>query len=191
VLAVFKQSLRRASAWRLELLFTTALGIPYVLGIWLVPYLTTEVGLATGVAGALGFALYGLCALLRPESGRLDAEGRSLTLLGGLAPLAAAAGLTTLALADGIALAALGVLLAGIGFAIPYAATYEEASHLFPGARIAAVGVLSVGANALPLAVAPLVGDAIADGNGEAALLGLAVVPLIAGLLNLRPAVPR
>jgi len=191
VLAIFRRSVSRASAWRLELLFTTALGVPYILGVWLVPYLTGEAGLTAVAAGALGFGLFGLSAILRPEGGRLDAEGRSLTLLGGVAPLAAAAGLVVLALTDSLAIGAVGVLLAGIGFAIPYAAMYDEAAHMFPGARIATIGLFSVGANVLPLALAPIVGAAISEGHGTEALLVLAVVPLLAGVANLRPAVPR
>jgi len=96
-----------------------------------------------------------------------------------------------IALTDSLAIGAVGVLLAGIGFAIPYAAMYDEAAHMFPGARIATIGLFSVGANVLPLALAPIVGAAISEGHGTEALLVLAVVPLLAGVANLRPAVPR
>ena len=191
VLAIFGPSVRRLAAWRLELLFTTALGVPYVLGVWLIPYLTTDTGLSTEAAGLLGVSLYALTTVLRPEGARLDAEGRSTAALGGVAPMVAALGLVLLALADGAALALAGVVIAGAGFAIPYATMYDEAERLFPGARVAAVGLLSVGGNILPLAVMPVVGAAIADGKGEIALIALAVVPLLSGLANLRPAAPR
>ena len=191
VLAILRLSIRRPAAWRLELLFTTALGLPYVLGVWLVPYLTSDAGLSAATAGALGVVMYALTTLLRPEGARLDAEGRSTAVLAGVAPIVAAAGLVALALADGPLLALAGLVLAGAGFAIPYATMYDEAERLFPGARVAAVGLLSVGGNILPLAVIPLVGAAIGSGHGTAALLALAAVPLLAGLLNLRPAAPR
>jgi predicted MFS family arabinose efflux permease len=187
VLAIFRRATRRLAAWRLELLFTTALGVPYVLGVWLVPYLTTEIGLGAGAAGVLGVTLYVLTTLLRPEGARLDAEGRSTAALAGLAPIVAAAGLVLLAIAGDLALSLVSVVLIGVGFAIPYATMYDEAQELFPGARVAAVGLFSVGGNVLPLVVMPSVGAAIAAGHGEAALLGLAVVPLLAGLANLRP----
>lgn len=190
VLAVARLSVRRLAPWRLELLFTTSLGVPYVLGVWLVPYLTTDVGLSAAGAGLLGFALYALTTVLRPEGARLDAEGRSTAALGGVAPLAAAAGLVLLALAGGWPLAAVGIAVAGAGFAIPYATMYDEAQRLFPGSRIAAVGLLSVGGNLLPLAVMPAIGAAISSGDGELALLALAAVPLLAGLANLKPAAP-
>jgi len=67
---------------------------------------------------------------------------------------------------------------------------YDEGQRLFPEARVAAIGLPSVGGNFLPLAVVPAVGAAIGAGHGELALLALAVIPLIAGLANLRPAVP-
>jgi len=190
VLAVFRLSVRRLAAWRLELLFTTSLGVPYVLGVWLVPYLTTDVGLSAAGAGLLGFGLYALTTVLRPEGARLDANGRSTAALGGVAPVAAAAGLVLLALSGGPLVAAAAIVVAGAGFAIPYATMYDEAQRLFPGSRVAAVGLLSVGGNILPLAVMPAVGAAVGAGRGELALLALAVVPLFAGLANLRPAVP-
>ena len=191
VLAIARRALRASPAWRLELVFTTALGIPYVLGVWLVPHLTEDVGLSAGIAGLLGVSMFALTAFLRPEGAHLDREGRSLTVLGGLAPIAAALGLVLLAFADGAVVAVLAVVLAGVGFAIPYASMYGEAERLYPGARIASVGLLSVGGNVLPLVATPVVGGAIEGGDGGLALAALAVIPLLAGLLNLRPAAPR
>jgi hypothetical protein len=190
VLATFRRSVRRPAAWRLELLFTTALGVPYVLGVWLVPFLITDTGLSAEAAGLLGVAMYALTTVLRPEGARLDAEGRSTAALGGLAPIVASLGLVLLAVSDGVVLALVGVALAGAGFAIPYATMYDEAERLFPGARVAAVGLFSVGGNVLPLALMPLIGAAISNGDGELALLALAAVPLLSGLANLRPAAP-
>ena len=189
VLALLRRSASQASAWRLELLFTTALGVPYVLGIWLVPYLTREAGAAAELAGLLSVALYVLIALLRPEGARLDADGRSPGVLGGLAPIGAGAGVALLAVSGQVPALVAGALLAGAGFALPYALMYDEAQRLFPEARVAAVGLLSVGGNILPLALLPLVGAAIEAGRGEVALCGLAVLPVLAGLANLRPVV--
>ena len=189
VLTLARRSARRLPAWRLEFLFMTALGIPYVLGVWLVPYLTTDAGFSAGIAGVLGVVVFAMSAVMRPEGSRLEAEGTSLGLLGGVAPMIAAAGLVSLALIDSTAAAVAGVALAGIGFAIPYAAMYDEAVRLFPDARVAAVGLFSVGANLLPLAVTPPIGAAIASGDGDLAFLALAAISLAAGLANLRPAV--
>ena len=191
VLAVARRALRRLPVWRLELLFTTALGIPYLLGVWLVPYLITDTGLSAEAAGVLGVAMYALTAVLRPEGAQLDKHGRSTAALGGISPIVAAAGLVVLALADGAVVAALGIALAGAGFAVPYATMYDEARQLFPEARIAAVGLLSTGGNILPLAAMPIVGAAIGGGHGELALFALALVALGAGLANLKPAAPE
>jgi hypothetical protein len=68
---------------------------------------------------------------------------------------------------------------------------YDEASRLFPRARVAAVGLFSVGGNLLPLAVTPAIGAAISSGDGDLAMLLLAGIALVAGLANLRPAVPE
>lgn len=191
VLALARRELSDVPAWRLELLFATALGVPYVLGVWIVPYLTEDVGLGSGLAGVLGVMLYLLAAAVRPEGARLESSGRSLVLLGGVAPVLAAGGLGLLALADGAPLAIAGTALAGVGFAIPYAAMYDEAARLFPTSRVAAIGLFSLGGNALPLLATPPVGAAIATGDGDVAMLALALVSLMAGLANLSPVVAR
>ena len=191
VLALASRSSRRLPAWRLELLFMTALGVPYVLGVWLIPYLTDDVGFSAGLAGILGVVLYATAAVFRPEGSRLEAGGTSLALLGGIAPLVAGAGVVLLAVSDARIVVVAGVVLAGIGFAVPYAAMYDEAERLFPQARVAAVGLFSVGANVLPLAVMPAAGAAIGAGRGELAMIGLAAITVAAGLANLRPAAPE
>ena len=190
MLALARRWGRSARAWRLELLFTTALGIPYVLGVWLVPFLDGVAGLSIGVAGVLGAAMFALNAFFRPEGARLEANPARLPFLGGVAPLIGSAGLVLVALADGLAVAAAGVALAAIGFGLPYATMYAEAVRLFPDARIAAVGLFSVGGNILPLAATPLVGAAIAGGSGREAMVALAAVALVAGIANLRPVAP-
>jgi hypothetical protein len=190
VIALASRTVGSLPAWRLELLFMTALGVPYVLGVWLIPFLTEDAGLSTALAGALGVGLYALNALMRPEGARLEAHGRSLALLGGVAPIIAAGGLVLIAFGDEPLLAAAGVALAGAGFAIPYAPMYDEAARLFADARVAAIGLFSVGGNLLPLVATPPLGAAIASGDGDLAFLGLAAITLLAGVLNLRPVSP-
>jgi predicted MFS family arabinose efflux permease len=189
VLALMRRGARRAPAWRLELLFLTSLGLPYVVGIWLIPYLTRDVGFPVAFAGLLAFVLFATSAVLRREGARLEASGTSLSLLGGAAPLLAGLGLALLAVSGLEPVAIAGVILAGMGFAIPYAAMYDEAQQMFPDARMAAVGVFSVGANLMPALVLPPIGAAIDAGRGELAMFALAAASLLAGLVNLRPAV--
>ena len=50
--------------------------------------------------------------------------------------------------------------------------------------------MFSVGANVLPALLLPLVGAAIAHDHGEIAMIGLAALSVLAGVVNLRPAVP-
>ena len=132
VFGLVRRSTRVLPAWRLELLFMTALGVPYVIGIWLIPYLTGDVAFSLGFAGVLAVVMFATSAVLRPEGARLEASGTSLALLGGVAPMIAGAGLALLAVSDIAPLAVAGVVLAGIGFAVPYGAMYDEAQRLFP-----------------------------------------------------------
>lgn len=191
ILALLRRNEGRVRALRLELLFVATLGVPYVIGVWLVPYLTEDVALSAGAAGVLAATMYVTVGLLRPEGARLEAGGASRVLLGGVAPLVAALGLALLAWQGVPAVVALGVVVAGIGFAIPYAAMFGEAHGLYPDAGMAGVGLLSVGANLLPALLLPPVGSAIESGRGDLGILALAAVSLVAGLANLRPVAER
>ncbi len=81
-----------------------------------------------------------------------------------------------------------GVVLMGVGFALPYAVMYDEAARLFPSAPVASLSFLSSGANVIPIVAIPLVGAALEHGNGEAGMLALTAVVVLAGVANLRPA---
>jgi hypothetical protein len=79
------------------------------------------------------------------------------------------------------------VVLMGAGFALPYAAMQVEAEWLLPSEPVAPTSFLTLIANAMPIAVIPLVGSALEADHGERALLILAAFIAVAAVLNLRP----
>jgi predicted MFS family arabinose efflux permease len=185
---IVKRLIESAPEWRLLALFAAALGIPMVIGAWLNGYLITEGGVSASVAGLVAFALFGVSTAARLASGRLAASGFSPALMAGAAPLVAAAGLVLLAVEPSVGVALPAAVLMGVGFALPYAVMYDEAERLFPKAPVASLSFLSSGANVIPAVAIPIVGGALDSGHGEAALLVLAVLVVVGGIANLRPA---
>jgi cyanate permease len=173
--------------WRLALLFVAILAVPLVIGAWLVQYLV-DAGMQAGLAGVLSFVLFGASAALRFAGGSLSRRGTAPALLAGGAPLVAAAGIAILALdQDPVAVLA-AMLLAGTGFALPYAVMMVEGQSLFPSEPVAPLSLLLLIANAVPIVAIPLVGSAIEGSSGETAMFVLAAFVAAAGVLNLRPA---
>ncbi len=173
---------------RLTTMFIATLGIPLIIGAWLVHYLTTEGGIAVGLAGILSFVLYGLSAAMRLTGARIMARGGSAVVLAGIVPLLAAVGLAAIAIEAGLAVALPAVILMGIGFALPYAVIIVESQRLFPAEPLAPLAFVMVWTQAIPIVVIPVMGSMLAAGNGAAAFLGLAGFVVLASVLNLAPA---
>ncbi len=57
--------------WRADALFVFVNAMPVIVGAWLLHYLTIHHGIGPGIAGALGFVLFGVLAVGRPLSGKL------------------------------------------------------------------------------------------------------------------------
>ena len=176
--------------WRLQLLATSALGVPMVIGAWLVVYLVGEGGLAAGVAGAVSFAMFGLSAASRYAGGLLSAREAPPGAVAVAGCLAGGAGIAALALIDGLGGALLATLLIGAGLSLPSALVYDEGELVLPDRPLGGLGLILVGSSFFPIVVIPLVGAALGEGDGEAALLALAAFVLIAGVANLKPAQP-
>jgi hypothetical protein len=83
------------------------------------------------------------------------------------------------------------MLLAGAGFALPYAVMMVEGQGLFPPEPVAPLSLLLLIANSVPMIAIPLMGSAMAGGDGESAMLAIAAFIALAGLLNLRPPTHR
>lgn len=185
-----REALTSGAWWRVELLGNTTLDIPLVVGAWLVHYLTTGDGLSPATAGGLGFALFGISALMRDIAGRLTAAGTSpsVLVLGGLTT--AAAGLVLLGQGRSLGLVALAIVLIGVGLSLPYPLYYDEAERVLPDRPIGSLGLLQVGNGVFPIPVVPLFGAALASGDADLAFAALAAFTLGSAALNARPAAP-
>jgi MFS family permease len=175
--------------WRLLLLFVAILAVPLVIGAWFNNYLITAGGVSPAVAGLLAFALFGLCTLVRIAGGRRAGRGGSPVALAGVAPIVAAGGIALFAIEPSAGGALAGIALMGVGFALPYATMFDEGERLLEDDPVLSLTFLTVGANATSIWAIPLIGSALAAGNGEEAFLVLAAFVALAGIANLRPAV--
>jgi predicted MFS family arabinose efflux permease len=167
---LIEAEIRDPDLWRLALLFISTLTVPMVVGAWLVAFLVGS-GMAAAIAGALSFVMFGSSAAMRVMGGRLSAGAGSASILAGTL-LLAAAGLALLALDQRTAVVLVAVLLMGAGFALPYATMQVEAQWLFPPEPVAPMSFLTLIANAMPIAVIPLIGSALEGGHGERAFPG-------------------
>ena len=184
---LLREAARSVSFWRLQLLTTSTLAVPLVIGAWLVGYLTAG-ELGAGVAGLLSFVLFAISALMRDVGGRLSASGVPAGRLTLAAAVAGSLGIAALAAGDSLGWAIPAVVLMGIGLSLPSALVYDLGERVLPDRPVGGLGLLLTGANSFPIAAIPLVGAAIGSGDAEAAFLALAAFVLVAGIANARPA---
>jgi predicted MFS family arabinose efflux permease len=180
-----RAALSHARVWRLALLFVSIYGVPLILSAWMVEYLVREGGVKTGIAGALSFLLFALAAAMRLSGAQLQQRGARHLMLAGTLGFSVA-GLLLFAADPSTPAALIAVIAMGVGFAIPYATMMTEAQELFPDAPSEPLALMTLAALIPPVFAIPLVGQALDDGNGEVAMLALAVFLAIATLLNLR-----
>lgn len=180
-------AVRSARVWRLMTLFIAVFAVPLILGSWLVHYLSVDIGFAAATAGTLSFVMYAVSAAAREGGGVLAKRGFSPVLLAGVSPFLAAAGLAILAFESSLALAWVAVLLAGIGFAVPYGIGIVEAQRLYPSEPTEPVALVTLVGTGVPVPLVPWIGSLLDDGHGTEVFLGLAAVVALAGVLNLRP----
>jgi predicted MFS family arabinose efflux permease len=180
-------ALSSSRVWRLAALFLAVFAVPLILGSWLVHYLSVDNGLAVATAGALSFVMFGVSAAGREAGGRLAERGVSPALLVGAAPFLAAAGLAILALDDSLGFAAVAVVAAGIGFALPYGPGIVQAQRLYPREPAEPVALVSLVGTLTPVPFVPLIGSLLDDGYGTEVFLAMAAVVAVGGFLNLRP----
>lgn len=180
-----RAAISHARVWRLALLFVSIYGVPLTLSAWMVEYLVQDGDVKTGIAGVLSFLLFGLAAAMRITGARLQQRGAGHVALAGALGFAAL-GLLLLAADPSIQFALIAVIAMGIGFAIPYATMMTEAQELFPDAPSEPLALMTLAALIPPIFAIPLVGQALDDGNGAAAMVALAAFLALATLLNLR-----
>lgn len=177
---------RHVRTYRLSLLFISIYGVPVILGAWLVEYLAREGDAATAVAGVAAFLLFALSAATRILGSQLKQRGAPHRLLTGALGLAAV-GVAALALDPAIALAFGCVVVAALGFGIPYATALAEAQDLYPQAPAEPVALMTLFALAPATIAIPLFGHALSRGAGDVAMWAIAAFLLAAAAANLRP----
>ena len=180
-----RRALRDPGLYRIALLFMAVYGVPMILGAWLVEYVVAEGDLAKGTAGALGFVLFGFTAGSRFAGARMRARGTPrVTLVAtlGLAIL----GLAGLALDPTLPLVAAAVVLIAVGLGAPYATMLDEAQALHPDDRAKVIALMTVCGRITPAIAIPLVGYALAAGDGGLAFGVVAVLVSLVLVANLR-----
>ena len=182
--AGLKKLLQSWSFYRADLLFVFVNAIPIIVGAWLIPYLDRHHGIGAGVAGALGFVLFGAQTVARPLSAKLGVGTTRRLFLSTLGPALAAAAILGIALdrTTGIATAAIVVL--GLGFGAPYAIAYQRIQNQVEGNPEVGLAVGFQGVNIAAIAVTPVVGAALEHGYGELSFLLLAAYCALVGLAN-------
>lgn len=177
-------ALRTGALWRLMLLFIHSNGITIVVSTWMIEYLVMHGGNRPWLAGALGFVLFVVTAIMRRMSGRFVDGGAGRQRLAAASPLLTAAGLAGLALDADAGPALVWVILMGAGFALPYALMIDRAQQLFPRSPAEVIALLQTGPNVVPMAVVPLVGAALDADHGPAAFLALAGFVAVVAVAN-------
>lgn len=187
---VLKQASTSSRFWRLQGIAIPAFSVPIVIGAWFVHYLVIEGGLAPGAAGGIAFGVFAVSAASRELSGQLLARGAppGLLSLGGLA--AGAAGIAVLAVGPSLVGGIASALLMGLGLSLPYAVVYDQGIRVLPESPVGGLGVTQATSNCFPIFVTPLLGAALAVGEGAEGWLAIAAMVLLGGIANARPAVP-
>jgi hypothetical protein len=113
---------------------------------------------------------------------------RTASLLFAAAPIAGRANqavVVTVSLQGVLQARAHGVAIAA-GFALPNAVMMLAAQRLWPHEPADPVALMSMLGSGIPIAVIPVFGAALADGNGDIAFIAMAAFVALAGLLNAR-----
>ena len=179
-------AVRSPVVWRLALLFIAMFAAPLTLGAWLVHFLSVQGGMQLAVAGILGFVLFAASGVLRFAGARLDAAGVPDLVLAGLMPLLASAGIAAVAFDQSFAIALPAVVAMAAGFALPYTVMMLAAQRLWPEEPADPVALLTTVGSAIPIAIIPVFGAALSDGNGDVAFLAMAAFVALAGFINAR-----
>lgn len=176
---------RRARVYRLALLFISIYGVPMMLSAWLIEFLSREGDVTTSLAGVVAFLLFGLSAAVRVFGAQLKQRGVPHWALGGALSLAAV-GMALLAFEPAEAAAFASVVLIAFGFGIPYATALTEAQSLYPPAPGEPVALMTFAALVPPIVAIPIIGHALARGEGPLAFGILAAFLVVAAVANLR-----
>jgi MFS family permease len=179
-----KKLLRSWSFYRADLLFVFVNAMPIIIGAWLIPYLDSHHGIAAGVAGALGFVLFGAQTVARPLSAKLGTSTTRRLLLSTLGPALAAAAIVALVVDRTTGVAAVAILALGLGFGAPYAMAYQRIENQIEGNPELGLAAGFQGVNVAAIFVTPLVGTALEHGYGSLSFALIAAYCGVVGLAN-------
>ncbi len=152
------QALRARNSWLLALCHTCGFGLAMVLGTWVVSYLSQGYGVPLILSGLLGSLVLGL--------GIAGRSGGALALERGVTPVSiirfgiglAGAGLVVMALAGSLGAALAGLLAAGVGVGLPYAALFNGSAVSVPESPGSAQAIVGWGGNLTAIVGPPVVG---------------------------------
>jgi MFS family permease len=174
--------LRDRRLYRLAGLYGASLGLSLVVGNWVVELLERNGGVEKGTAGAVGAFTLLLGVVTRPLGGWILRERSAVMracVAGSLA--AGAAGTALLAIAEPLAVAALGAVLIGLAAGIPFAPAFTGAALVRPDAPGAAVGMVNGAASLVVIVGTPLLGLTFRlPGDGRIGFIVVAVLWVLA-----------
>jgi nitrate/nitrite transporter NarK len=179
--------LANGSLWRIAVLHSATFGSSIVVGAWIIEYLDAGGATSRVTAGLIGALLLTLTGLGRPVGGWLVAHGAAWGLVAVAGALATAAGLAALVISRDLAVVLPASLLVGVGFALPFAATFHAAVRAEPDRAASASALVNLLAASFALVAAPLVGLDLDRADGRLSFGLLAALALLAAVLNRRP----
>lgn len=166
-LAGFSAAVASRNTWLLALCHMCGFGLAILVSTWATTYLAHSFGLPLTQAGALG-ALLSLTGIVARSTGGaiLERGVRPVRLIRGALALVAG-GLLAMALPLGsLGVAAVGLLLTGLGAGLPYAAIFNGAAASAPRGPSSAQALVGWGATLFTVLGPPLLG-AVLDATGS------------------------
>ncbi len=177
-------ALRVRNTWLLALCHMCGFGMAIVIGTWATLYLADAFGLPLAAAGLVGSLTLVTGIAARASGGAILEAGLPPIRLVRLGLSLAGLGLATMALAPGLAVAIVGLILTGLGVGFPYAAVFNGAAASVRASPASAQAVVGWGGLLTAIFGPPLVGSLLdATGNFAAGFLALALI--VAGVLVL------
>jgi nitrate/nitrite transporter NarK len=177
-------ALRERNTWLLALCHMCGFGMAIVISTWVTLDLVDAFGLPIAAAGLIG-SLTLVTGIAARASGGVILEGgiRPVGLIrSGLALVAV--GMAMIALAPALPIAVTGLVVAGLGVGLPYAAVFNGAAASVPASPASAQAIVGWGGLLMAVVGPPLVGILLdATGSFSAGFLALAgIVVVVLGL---------
>ncbi len=177
----FRGMIANPQLWRLGLVQMASFGLVIVVSAWITTLLRRGLQLDAVPAGMLGSVALLLGIVMRPLGG-VFVHRIGVRALLHFSLILNAGGCFLLALAEhSLMLAAVAIVLIGIGCGLPYAALFTRAAALYPGRAGAAMGLVNMLGIVMILAAPPLIGRLVDwSGSFQSSLFFLGSFSLLA-----------